>query len=100
MFSRAIEWWDNLNDEKKSLLHFVAHILEFAFLIVLVAVVLEMKIDRMRRVAAASERAEHWNQLAIQYAEQSKSYGEWLKAVRAKEGLTDSLAKTAGDKTP
>ena len=96
MLSQAIEWWDNLNDEKKSLLHFVAHILEFAIIVVLAAVVIEMRLDRMRRVAAATERAQIWNGLASEYAEQSRLYGEWLKAVRAKEGLVDSLANTTG----
>ena len=100
MFSRAIDWWDELNEEKKTLVHFVAHILEFATVLVLLAVVLEMKIDRMQRVAAATERAQQWSELAVVYTEQSKLYGEWLRVVRAKEGLIDSLAKTAEGKTP
>ena len=94
MFSWAIQIWDNLDEQKKSLLHFVAHTLELAIILVLAAVVIEMRLDRMRRVAAATERAQIWNGLALEYAEQSRLYGEWLRAVRAKEGLIDSLANT------
>lgn len=82
-----------MTDEKKSLLHFVAHILEFAILVVLVALVAGMYIDRAKRQQQQSERLSEWYRQKEQYDEQSRLYQEWLINVRKKDEGIDSLFK-------
>ena len=96
MFSRAIDWWDELNEEKKTLVHFVAHILEFAIIIAAAVVVVRIHTIQQARIEAQDIRLEEYYAHLAKSSEQMRLYGEWLSVVRAKEGLIDSLAKTTG----
>jgi len=99
MFFWAIRLWDALGDEKKSLLHFFAHIIEFALILVVVVVYLKEHYEKMQRLEIQAKRVEQWEILNKENVENNRLYKEWLLRVREKDGLLDSLAKTT-ERTP
>lgn len=82
-----IGWWDDLDNEKKSILHFIAHILEFALIIAAVVIAVRIYVIQQERIQAQDVRLqEYYAHLAVS-VENMRLYGEWLSVVRAKEGL-------------